>query len=498
MVGTSLCAQIPTLSPEVAGMPALLNVPTPALQATTAAATAPEGEAHDYTLTCLAGGSATNSSLIQLIESGDKLYVSNFFPYSISDDNIETWAEGTIDLEAGTVTFEPQRIGNYSGYDIYLGSYAAAPEAFSLTINADGTYSNASNYIAAFAYSGEQLAGLLMYGFNLSIAPGDNTPKEQVLPEGLEPVKYGYHYHDLYNAEYTGEFEVAFDGTEVWFSGLTPQLGAKWIHGTLNDGIVSIELGQYIGQTGMYQLYTGAYSFNHDFTGAAVADEYCLVYDAETGIFTSYETEEKIWALMQRTANSKNYSYNFTFTIFPIGEPIPAKPANPTDVKISANTTSTTMNYLLFKSSLINEDGQYFAPENLYYRCYLDGEVYTFAAEEYSTIEADTDLIPWGLNDQQDFWMVRDVAYINLHEALFETLGIQIVYHLDGAEYCSDIYNVDVEGNITVVEVENQFPTVGITNVNQELQDRIYNLAGQRISTLQPGFNIVNGKVVLK
>ena len=493
-------AQVTNLTKAADAMPALLDLP--AATVTEGAAgmrhAAPEGDAKQFTLTCLAGGSAQHSSLVEVIETDDKLYVSNLFAYYIPDSALVNWAEGSIDKEAGTVTFAPQTLGNYLGYDVTLGGYAAEPTDVTFTINEDGSYSNTTQYVTAFAYVNGSLAGLLMYGFNVTLAPGDLTPKPLALPEGVEPQQYVYHYHDLYNAEYTSVYQVAIDGSDVYFSGLAPQTGECWIHGTMTDNVVSIDMNQYIGEVSYYQTYTGAYSFNHDFSGAAVADEYKLVYDPATGIFTSYETEEKLWALMQHTANNRNYSYNFTFTLYPYTDAKAGVPADPTDVKLSANTTSENMNFILFKSSLLNAEGQYFEPENLYYRIYLDGEVYTFEADEYTGIDADTDLVPWGYVDGTDFYLVRDVAYVNVHEGLFDTLGIQIVYNHDGREYCSNIVNCDMEGNITVVEVENEMPT-GIQSLQDETSDvRIFNLSGQRLPALQKGFNIVNGEIVVK
>lgn len=493
MAGT-MSAQINMIQHEADGMPAVLE-----LNAATAASTvqmrkaAPEGEAKQYTMTCMAAGAAQYSYLIEIIESDDKLYVSNLFGYYIPDSAIDTWAEGTIDSEAGTVTFAPQHVGNYSGYDITLGGYAAEPTDLVFTIGEDGIYSNNTQYVTAFAYQGETLLGLLMYSFNVTLAPGDVTPKPLELPEGVEPQQYVYHYHDLYNAEYTKVSQVAISGSDVYFSGLAPQLGECWIHGTIEDNIVSIDLGQYIGQTSYYQCYTGAYSFAHDFTGAAATTEYKLVYDPATGKFTSYETEDTLWALMQVTANGANYSYNFTFTILPLEEAKAGVPADPTEVKLSGNTTSESMYFIIFKSSLLNEEEQYFEPENLYYRLYVDEDAYTFAADEYQSIDEDTDLIPWGLNDAVDFYMVRDVAYVNLHENLFETLGIQIVYLNEGREYCSNIINCDLEGNITITEVENDMPVAIQSMMNKATDGIMFNLSGQRTNARQ-GIVIKDGK----
>lgn len=110
-------------------------------------------------------------------------------------------------------------------------------------------------------------------------------------PAGLETETYlctAVSYFDMGNVSYN--VEVGYDGNDVYVQGILRSLPTGWIKGTLADGAVTFEQGQYMGEAEVKDYYTGeslgffpATMMYQDGTTGADAD-LVLTYNAETGV----------------------------------------------------------------------------------------------------------------------------------------------------------------------------------------------------------------------
>ena len=503
-------AQISTIQSDIAeSSQKLISVMQPSMltqgpQKVSHGVITPEGTPVQYTLTMNIQASYPLNKLVDVIfsEDGSNVFINNLFPGVIPLE-WGAWIKGDVQ-EDNTIKIEPQKFLVYDAsgdesltYDFWVARTTTLTDLydFYLKINEDGTITqlNATDFLGLFAYQGETFVGPQNYGNGILLRKGDFEPKPLELPETAEIKDFIYKYNDKYNATKVYVGQVAFDGDDVYFSDVVPETKC-WVKGTISDDIVTFTPGQYVGTTGSYELYLSFLSFTHDFKNATPVDEYKLIYDPESGVFTSYETEELMFAIVSGLSNGKVYSYNFTFIITPYDGPKPGIPADPYNLSIIPNTASEGMSYLSFKKTNINAEGQYFEPENLYIRAYLDDEPYTFAVGEYSTITEDTELVHWQLNDRIDFWSTDDQEYLNFHEALFETLGAQIVYIYEGKEYPSNIVLVNLEGEEEVIHVD---PPSGIDTIESEYtSDQYFNLLGIPVDSNTKGFLIHKGSKI--
>ena len=144
-------------------------------------------------------------------------------------------------------------------------------------------------------------------------------------------------------------------------------------------------------------------------------------------------------------------------------------------------------------------DGNAILASKLFYTVWIEknGEEQPFVvtAEGYRYVEEDMTEIPYTYDDSYDIYKGGERFYINTTDAItsWSKIGIQSIYYGAGDRNVSNI-----------VWMENPVydpTTVGIETVKaDDLKGAvIYNLAGQRLQTLQKGLNIINGrKVVIK
>lgn len=110
-------------------------------------------------------------------------------------------------------------------------------------------------------------------------------------PSGLETetcICTAVSYMDMGNVSYN--VQLGFDGNDVYLQGLLRNLPTGWIKGTMADGCVTFEQGQYLGEAEVLDYYTGeslgffpATLMYQDGTTGEMTD-FVLTYNAETGV----------------------------------------------------------------------------------------------------------------------------------------------------------------------------------------------------------------------
>ncbi len=474
------------------------NVPAPARAAQ--AYVDPEGTPFDCYLTCEVAGAqhqADRPIQVSIAPDGSSIYFSNLFPSFIPADT-EAWAKGEIQAD-GTINVPVQHIYDYGDvYQLYVCSFDMATMSTydaQFVINADGSISQAdpNSYLmlAALDESGTFLGYITFQTQTLITSqPTEDVRVPASLPEGVEPQTYIYSYTDAYNNAQLLKGQVAFDGSDVYFYGLTPQCPA-WVVGTMEGNDVTLKIGQYLGVTAGYDLELQVLKVKPDFSSFYNVDEFVMIYDPATGNFSQKVADDgDLYFITEGTTSGQIYSYNFNFALTPYDGPKPVIPADPYNVKLYDFHEDSGRNCVYFENTNLGVNGEYMEPENLYYQIYLDDELYTLPTDLYTNISEDLTLIPWNLADGKDIYCNPANHFVYVYEFLVETMGAQIVYFVDDKAYYSNIVSADFDGNQYVTYVNNDI--TGISEVAAQVgYMEYYDLSGNRLNRPQSGINII-------
>lgn len=275
---------------------------------------------------------------------------------------------------------------------------------------------------------------------------------------------------------------------DLYIKGFIPRYPNAWIklNKIAGEDSLSVSSG-YVLRNSEYTGITFLYGNN----GTKMLASSKLHYDESTGIIESIEGENFTGYWFDENGNlGKNPDYcNFVFS--PLITNI-ATPANPTNIKFMNGSRMRAR----FTLSTKDINGNTLNLNNLYYRLYIDGNLYTFKKTDYTHLTEDMTLIPLKFdNDGYPFYCDDETIYLDFENlTLPNTVGVQEVYIIDGHESVSDIlvYNVATSKQSITTDI-NKLTTV--TPANAEY----YDLQGHKISSPTKGINIVrqvDGKVV--
>ena len=330
----------------------------------------------------------------------------------------------------------------------------------------------------------------------------------------------------------TGKLTLAFapDGT-IYMHGLVWRLGYDdaWIKGTYNEatGIISIPTGQYLtwesytdgtyghqvmwGSTVVYyNEEDGNYDLQcvHDPTVETI--EFRIVGDdlyllnsqgninaepfanfSSTGIFCmwndNFEMNSIEFASLDEDGNQLPFATLWNIT--------PAIPADPT-IQWYDSGDEFGFSKIMFTMPTVDINGNKLDEDLLSYSIFLDNgrgaELFTFQASDYIyDLEEDLTEIPYTALRGTDFYADHLYFYrtnAEGYETFFtDRIGMQVYYTVNGVRNQSNIVWVDNPDGIGEIKAD-----------QSNKDDKIYNLAGQRLEKAQKGINIINGKKILK
>lgn len=483
---------------QIATLPALTKAPA---QQSDLTPVTPEGTPFDCYVSFYQQGYADYAFYDMPIQAsmapdGSAIYFSNLFPKFVTEETY--WIKGDIQAD-GTILIAQQFVMDYLGvYNLYAGGFEMETlEMHDITfvINDDGSISQANPdelfMLAALDENGGFQAAA-MYQNNTCIYSEPKAGLDLVtVPEGVEIEDFIYSYTDLYNNPKTIKGQVAVDGDNVYFRGFTPEVPDAWIMGTKEGDEVTILPGQYLGMAGGFQLVLSFLEVVPDFSSFWNVDQLVLIYDAEQNTYTQQLSPDgNLYFFAEALTTGTLYAYNFNFSLSYYPGIVAAKPAAPYNVKLYDFSESAGRNCVYFDNTGLGVNGEYLEPENLYYQIFMDDELYTLTTDNYTNITEDITLIPWAMADGKDIYANPASHFVYVYDLLFETMGAQIVYFVDGEAYYSDIVSADWDGNQYVTEVNNN--TTGIQTVASTASTlQYFDLAGRRLLKPEAGINVV-------
>lgn len=268
--------------------------------------------------------------------------------------------------------------------------------------------------------------------------------------------------------------DVVIDGDKMYIKGVSLDTPEGWICGTIKDNTVVFPTHQYMG---LYENFFPVFfeAVNIDTTTMAIEklDEY--VMDYVDGVLTSRTP-------YMLTQDGINYSYgimNLKLSPFVLK---PATPAAPVWVEYQLNMALESY-YVYFVYQLVDVEGDFILPENLYYRIYFDDELFTFAQPDYPYVDAPTTDMSVNFIDDWSFNRIGETSLMVSIRPLdfeFKKVAVEMVYKVDGEERVSE-------------RTEFVRPDAAIDDVkaDKEIAREIYtNLQGIRVDSDTKGFVI--------
>lgn len=250
---------------------------------------------------------------------------------------------------------------------------------------------------------------------------------------------------------------VKKDGNDLYIGNLYDN-NDLWIKGKI-EGDKVIFKKQYLGisQTRQSHEYfipaLGDWDENWHYV-YTFKNELDYDYDAKTGKFN---TDSLFLINMGKNIAQPDKIYDKT--AFTPWEDKAYMPQAPKITRIMDNTEKNGNVTLWFNLEIVDADGNQLDQSQLYYKIYLDGEVFTFRKDLYKDLpEDDMTEIPCDFKDYSDFLLNRTVEHtVYLHGVNeFQRVGVQGVYKGGGKVTTTEIvYSDNPSGISTNVPAEN-------------------------------------------
>lgn len=413
------------------------------------------------------GGETSVPSMIVEADDG-KVYIGGVF----TDFENAGWLAGDTD-ESGNITLKFPQImydEDYKGshYFYYAGCMRlndentdmeiAKEQTVTLHRDADGNLSISDPDIAigiCYLYdsaSGEQpeKAGyegceLAWYGIAYSGITWKSVNTDiSTIPAGLERERYAM-LHST-NAMFVN---LAVGGNKLYIDGLMADSDACVAGDIASDGqTVTFHSNQFMGvsQSGEYFYYMVAAApediLNPD-TGESTlvtgpADSFTAKWDAENKTLTFINTGTG-FAITNGESKVGGGSLYMEPRFTRQDDFVIDAPDAP--VLVAYNPYSDLNGYgtINFNLPFWTKDGLLINPDNIYYNIYLDNEVMTLSAADYSSLEKDMTDIPYFFTDNYDIFSMGINHAVYLYTGDYERIGVCAVVEADGEKYSSPI-----------------------------------------------------------
>lgn len=349
---------------------------------------------------------------IQVIVDGTDIYIAGL-AYWVEN----AWIKGTID--GTTATFPAaQQVDDDASYPEWISGSEDGETVCDLVFNFDqenGILECVTTYIGECA--AEDAFSVYAY-WNQPIFTKEMpaAPEVVVLPDGLEILPYV-----MTHTKGSTSVNVAVDGNDVYFQGMSQYCPEAWVKGTKDGNLVTFAAMQYMGE---YGSYGSSYFF---YNGETV-----FTYDAEADTYTA---EGQVFGVLA----DQYYDGNYTD---PVLKRVVETAAMPADPEITGMENSSYGWIVEFNIPLTDIAGEPIVASKLSYILYSDIEheitPLTFTPATHSKLTEDMTEIPYGFTENYDFYSTY--IYLNeLYSTDWNKIGIQSIYRGGDEENVTEI-----------------------------------------------------------
>ena len=393
----------------------------------------------------IAGNTQINSievTYVALNVIGDPIVLSGFFSNNlegtfISDEDVDYFV-----VEAGQIAGTSQ-YGKYAAYGLFYYEGDDENEAGYYfddiygVVQEDGTIVLATGIVRVLSggeYDGYYLTPYWLEGSIL-------TPAEPLtlveVPEGVEIKPYVMTYDEGNKA-----INVAVDGNDVYFQGMSDYLSEAWVKGTKDGNTVTFAEMQYMGE---YGSYGSSYFFYSD--GGENISQTVFTYDADADTYTG---EGLFFGVLADSYYDGNYTN-------PVLRGVVEKAAMPANPEITSLQNGNYGWYFNFNVPLVDVNGDGLVAAKLSYMIYTDTEgkvaPLTFTPATHEQLTEEMTEIPFGFTENWDFY--DDAIYLNeRYSADWNNIGIQSIYRGGDEENITEIqwYHIKDYANVEAID----------------------------------------------
>ena len=303
------------------------------------------------------------------------------------------------------------------------------------------------------------------------------------LPEGLEVQTW-----DMSTSDGNGQHaQIAFDGNDVYIGGLLESMPSDWFKGTLADGKVTFESGQFLG---MSNGTTFVYMIGTTYLdgSAYYIDELVFNYDAEKQVLECANPDDALWYSDAPGAGSSSIKVWHAPKFQKAPEHVDPTPLAPSFVQVFPMSEETGEGSFRFDLPIVNKDGYILDANTMYYNVFFDGELETFYPDDYSSLSDEMTNVPYTFRDGWAFYYLGVQHVVYYYAEGVQTIGLKLCNVVDGVTYESPVttYNIESGEQSGIGSID-----TAVTPVTTEW----YGLNGIRVAN--PGTGIYISRTVM-
>lgn len=395
-------------------------------------------------------------SVVEKVEAADNaVYFSN----PMSQLGLDSWIKGNVDPETGDVVIPGgQAVETQTNNGVEMTFYAV-PLEYVITNPeeemgwyyplAEGEMRLKNRDGVLVSEDPEIMLGLCAYidGEFIFQGYGDSdwkmavqTDSPATLPAGVEAESWSY------IVDQDGYFvNVAFNGNDVYLSGLFKTSRDSYVKGTLENGVITFKNGQYLGidETLHYvYLYSGVLEevWNEMFGEYTNA----LKYGETLPFDYNADTKRMKAQLCAAVSNVKEVSTEYAPYLDYLDNPefilqeriVTALPANPCAIEIREFNDDFGYGHIGFKLPALDVNGVLLDTDRLYYMVYSKGEPVVFSPACYSRLTDDMMMVGYNFTDGFDFSRYGASHGVYFYDKDITDIQIQSIYFqpMEGSE----------------------------------------------------------------
>jgi hypothetical protein len=405
--------------------------------------TLPEGltvTEHDFVGANDRTGAAINR-VVGVAFDGDDMYIRG-----LGSMDETAWVKGTKNATGDYVFPAGQDLGLYYDEDrlFFIGYADSKVTDAILTVDAAGGVYTFTTGIVENADYTDKMYTLLNIASGATISIAESVPEVPTVvevPEGLQTESWIFSGTDYFDkTSVARSVKVGFDGDDVYVQGISAEVPAAWIKGTLDGDQLTFKSGQFLG--GADSLFFIGYTM-----GSGISD-YVMTYDEEAGKFTNDDANSLLGSNAYKDkVQASVYEFYYTTKIAKIME----RAATPATPSVTTLRYTNVGNVVEFNIPLIDTNSEGLVDSLVSYKLYYDegdGEAkeVVFTTDLYTKLTEDMTVVPYGFIDSVDeagnpspYDFGPAFVYLNMDDSAWKRIGIQSIYTGGGETNASEI-----------------------------------------------------------
>ena len=381
---------------------------------------------------------------------GSTVWFKNLFM-----DNLDGYAKGEISGNKVTIKSGQYVANSDTGSKLYLLAFTVSDSSATL---ADGLTLSFSNghmrstdddvYLGLFTYNEAAKSYSLASTYAHTYIFDEVTSTATTVPDGATVEKYMLNFYDNWRGgDYKRVVDVARQGDVIYINGLSFDSREDYIKGTVEDDEAIFESGQALFNNPSFWLRLDGAKVNGTSYVGTTDFSFAIAADGAMTLNQDALCEKYMF-------DGGNYDVITKVKLTKYAGDVAAVPATPQYLKCVNSSYGLQTTFVL---PLTDENGAEINPDNLYYRIYLDGSVYTFTPADYQGVTEAMSLVPCYYYNSYTF----NEVYRNRYKLFYfsdtsnwKKMEVESVYIVDGVENVSAGRSSATNPNASVSEVD--------------------------------------------